>query len=103
MSKRANQVSNSAAGIGRPKRLQSVGAVGLGGMLGMPFVWRAGAQGSPVKIGVLAPLSGVFSSLGSHKVEGIKLFFDGVQMKAGGRPVQLIVEDTEGKPQEGLR
>jgi branched-chain amino acid transport system substrate-binding protein len=83
--------------------LQGASAAGLGTMLGMPFIRMAGAEGTPVKIGVLAPLSGVFSSLGSHKVEGIKLFFEGVQMKAGGRPVQLIVEDTEGKPQEGLR
>ena len=87
----------------RREVLRGVSAVGLGGAIGMPFVWRAGAQGAPIKIGVLAPLSGPFSSLGSHKVEGIKLFFDGAGMKAGGRPVQLLVEDTEGKPQEGLR
>jgi branched-chain amino acid transport system substrate-binding protein len=89
--------------IDRRRVLKGAGALGLGVTIGMPFVWRAGAQGSPVKIGVLAPLSGVFSSLGSHKVEGIKLFFDGVGMKSGGRPVQLLVEDTEAKPQEGLR
>jgi branched-chain amino acid transport system substrate-binding protein len=90
-------------GASRREVLQGAGAVGVAGAINMPFVWRAGAQGSPIKIGVLAPLSGPFSSLGSHKVEGIKLFFEGSGMKAGGRPVQLLVEDTEGKPQEGLR
>ena len=104
MSNKDNQMrSGRDKGIGRRELLRSAGAAALGATLDIPLVRRAGAVGAPVKIGVLAPLSGVFSSLGSHKVEGIKLFFDGVQMKAGGRPVQLIIEDTEGKPQEGLR
>jgi branched-chain amino acid transport system substrate-binding protein len=99
MSKSKNQRRR----IGRRKFLQGASAVGLGGAFAMPFVWRVGATGSPVKIGVLAPLSGVFTSLGTHKVEGIKLFFEGAQMKAGGRQVQLVIEDTQGQPQEGLR
>jgi branched-chain amino acid transport system substrate-binding protein len=99
MSKSKNQRRR----IGRRKFLHGASAVGLGGAFAMPFVWRVGATGSPVKIGVLAPLSGVFTSLGTHKVEGIKLFFEGAQMKAGGRQVQLVIEDTQGQPQEGLR
>jgi branched-chain amino acid transport system substrate-binding protein len=94
---------NPFASANRREVMRGVSATGLAGAIAMPFVWRAGAQGAAIKIGVLAPLSGPFSSLGSHKVEGIKLFFDGAGMKAGGRPVQLLVEDTEGKPQEGLR
>lgn len=90
-------------GLNRRQVLKAAASVGLGGMVGMPFVWRAGAAGGPIKIGVLAPLSGVFTSLGTHKVDGIKLYFEGVSMTAGGRPVQLIVEDTQGQPQEGLR
>jgi branched-chain amino acid transport system substrate-binding protein len=61
------------------------------------------AQNAPIKIGVLSPLSGVFSSLGMHLVNGIKMSFDEVGNKIAGRPVTFIVEDTEAKPQEGLR
>ena len=61
------------------------------------------AQSGPIKIGVLAPVSGVYASLGTHKVNGIKMLFDQNGMKIAGRPVELLVEDTEAKPQEGLR
>jgi branched-chain amino acid transport system substrate-binding protein len=61
------------------------------------------AQSGPIKIGVLAPVSGVYASLGTHKVNGIKMLFDQNAMKIAGRPIELIVEDTEAKPQEGLR
>lgn len=61
------------------------------------------AQGAPIKIGVLSPLSGVFSSLGMHLVNGIKMSIDEGGNKIAGRPVTFIVEDTEAKPQEGLR
>jgi branched-chain amino acid transport system substrate-binding protein len=103
MSKRIQKRNIVLNATGRREFLQGGATACLAAALDLPFVGRARAQAAPIKVGVLAPLSGVFSSLGSHKVEGIKLFFDGVQMKAGGRPVQLIVEDTEGKPQEGLR
>ncbi len=103
MPKGGRLVSEPCESATRRRFLKCAAAAGFGPTLGLPFVRRATAQSSTIKIGVLAPMSGVFSSLGSHKVEGIKLFFNGVQMKAGGRTVQLIVEDTAGKPQEGLR
>jgi len=79
----------SAAGL-----LAQAMPVGLG---------AAFAQNKPVKIGVLAPLSGVYASLGTNKVNGIRMFFEEQGMKIGDRPVELIVEDDEAKPQEGLR
>jgi branched-chain amino acid transport system substrate-binding protein len=76
-----------------------------GGVLLTPRALSAPAiaQSAAVKIGVLAPLSGVYASLGTNKVNGIKMAFAEKQMKAGGRPVELTIEDTEAKPQEGLR
>jgi len=61
------------------------------------------AQTSAVKVGVLAPLSGVYASLGTNKLNGIKMLFNEKGMKIGNRAVELAVEDTEAKPQEGLR
>jgi branched-chain amino acid transport system substrate-binding protein len=75
------------------------------GMLAAPrgLFAPAIAQSSAVKVGVLAPLSGVYASLGTNKVNGIKMLFDEKGMKVGGRAVQLVIEDSEAKPQEGLR
>lgn len=61
------------------------------------------AQNSPLKVGVLAPLSGNMASLGTNKVNGIKMFFDEKDNKVDGRSIHLLIEDTEFKPQIGLR
>ena len=61
------------------------------------------AQGKPLQVGVLAPLSGVYASLGTNKVNGIKMFFNEQQMAVEGTKIELIIEDDEAKPQEGLR
>jgi len=61
------------------------------------------AQTAAVKVGVLAPLSGVYASLGTNKMNGIKMLFAEKGMKVAGRAIDLIVEDDEAKPQEGLR
>jgi branched-chain amino acid transport system substrate-binding protein len=61
------------------------------------------AQSNPVRIGVLAPLSGVYASLGTNKVNGMRMLLGEKNNQVEGRPVQLIIEDTEAKPQEGLR
>jgi branched-chain amino acid transport system substrate-binding protein len=89
----------------RPTRRQVVtgaaafGSAAVAGLMAKPAI----AQNAPIKIGVLTPTSGPMSSLGNHKLNGIKMFFEGSGMKIGNRPVSLIVEDDEFKPQEALR
>jgi branched-chain amino acid transport system substrate-binding protein len=61
------------------------------------------AQARAVKVGVLAPLSGVYASLGTNKNNGIKMFFVEKGMKVEGKAIELVTEDTEAKPQEGMR
>jgi len=61
------------------------------------------AQAKPLRVGVLAPLSGVYASLGANKTNGIKMFFNEQNMTVDGTKIELITEDTEAKPQEGLR
>ena len=89
---------------GATRREVLLGAAALGsaaatGLVASPAV----AQSGPIKIGVLTPMSGPMSSLGNHKLNGIKMLFEMNGMKIGNRPVTLIIEDTEFKPQEGLR
>ena len=59
------------------------------------------AQGA-IKIGLLVPLSGQFAQIGKDMVAGTELYLDGVDRRAAGRPIELIVEETEGNPQMAL-
>jgi branched-chain amino acid transport system substrate-binding protein len=58
----------------------------------------AARAADPIKIGILVSLSGNFAENGQETLTGLKMYFDQVGNKAGGRDLQLIVEDTQGKP-----
>jgi branched-chain amino acid transport system substrate-binding protein len=60
------------------------------------------AQGGPIKIGLLAPLSGAFSATGKDMLLGTELYLDEIGRQAAGRRIDLIVEDTEGTPATAL-
>jgi branched-chain amino acid transport system substrate-binding protein len=68
--------------------------------LGMPAA--PAAQGAPIKIGFLAPLTGPFAQIGKDMVNGTELFLDEIKREVGGRKIELIVEDTEGQPATAL-
>ncbi|HUZ73049.1 MAG TPA: ABC transporter substrate-binding protein [Stellaceae bacterium] len=51
-----------------------------------------------IKIGVLLPLSGNFAANGQQALTGIKMYFDEVGHMAAGHKLDVIVEDTQGKP-----
>src|SRR5438128_6329656 len=54
------------------------------------------AQGGPIKIGLLVPLTGAASALGKDMLAGTELYLDEVGRQGAGRKIELIVEDTEG-------
>ena len=57
----------------------------------------------PIRIGLINELTGPLAVNGSEINEGIKLYWeDEMGGQAAGRPVTLIVADTEGKPDVGL-
>jgi branched-chain amino acid transport system substrate-binding protein len=60
----------------------------------------AGAQApaGPVKIGVLAPLTGPFASFARDIVDGAQLYNDEFAGQLGGRKLELIVEDYQVRP-----
>src|SRR5262249_9848058 len=65
--------------------------------------WPGAAQPpAPVKIGMLVPLTGVFTRNGREAVDGTRLYFEEIGWKVSGRPIELLVEDYEGKPDVGL-
>src|SRR2546428_8443835 len=57
---------------------------------------------TPVKIGMLVPLTGVFTRNGREAVDGARMYLDEIGWKVAGRPIELVVEDDEGKPDVGL-
>ena len=63
----------------------------------------AQAPREPIKIGLLNALTGPLAVNGTEINDGIKLYWqDEMSSQVAGRPVRLIVEDSEGKPDVGL-
>ena len=100
----ADCLGNAPASRASLRRRALIGgaAIGAGLALRPRLIGTAFAQATPIKIGVLAPLSGVYASLGTNMVNGIKMFWNSQGMRVAGRAITLVIED-EGTPQEGLR
>ncbi len=60
------------------------------------------ADKSPIKVGILLPYTGVNALAAKLTNDGIELYFNEIGMKAGGRAIQIIKEDTELNPTVGL-
>ena len=76
----------------------------LGGLAVFGSFQKALAQGAgPIKIGLLTPLTGVVASGGKEIVEGFNLYWDQVGKKAGGREVQVFIEDDGSNPDIALQ
>ena len=62
------------------------------------------AQGrAPLKIGLVTSLSGPFTALGESMRAGLQMLIAEAGGQMGGRRVELVVEDDQGKPEEGVR
>ena len=56
------------------------------------------AQAQELKIGFLAPRTGIFTQLGTDMVNGFQMYLDEHNGMLGGAKVKFIVEDDQGKP-----
>ena len=65
--------------------------------------WVARAQSAPIRIGLMAPLTGVVAAGGREIVDGFTMFWESVGMEVGGRKVELIVEDDASNPDTALQ
>jgi branched-chain amino acid transport system substrate-binding protein len=68
----------------------------LGGALALGAGSAAGAE--ELRIGLLAPTTGIFAAVGKDMVDGFQMYLDQVHNNFGGVQVKLIVEDEQGKP-----
>ena len=67
--------------------------------LGVPVA----AQAAPIKVGVLAPLTGVVASGGREMVDGTQFWFDHINNEIAGRKVELVIEDDASNPDVALQ
>jgi branched-chain amino acid transport system substrate-binding protein len=56
------------------------------------------APAQELKIGFLAPRTGIFAQLGTDMVNGFQMYLDEHGGRLGGAKVTFIVEDDQGKP-----
>jgi branched-chain amino acid transport system substrate-binding protein len=70
----------------------------LGGALALAGLSAAPAQENELRIGFLAPRTGIFTAIGTDMVNGFQLYLDEHNGMLGGVKVKLIVEDDQGKP-----
>src|SRR6516225_7382672 len=61
------------------------------------------AQAAPIRVGVLAPLTGVVASGGREMVEGTQFWFDRIKNEISGRKVELVIEDDASNPDVALQ
>ena len=70
----------------------------LGLTLGMLVAPGRGNAAETIKVGFMAPLSGIFAQAGKDMLEGIRLSFEQIGYQSAGRKIELIEEDSEGNP-----
>jgi branched-chain amino acid transport system substrate-binding protein len=63
---------------------------------------RGQVAAGPIKIGFIVPLSGPLAQNGRDILNGFVLLLEEINHRAGGREIQVIVEDDEGIPAVGL-
>jgi branched-chain amino acid transport system substrate-binding protein len=71
---------------------------------GLVAVAMAAPQGEPVKIGVIIGLTGPNAVAGNDSLKAMQIAVEEVNQAGGvlGRPLELIVEDNEGRPKAGV-
>lgn len=73
------------------------------GLLAAPPLLRAQGSGGPIRIGLMAPLTGVVASGGREIAEGFQMYWETVDRRIAGRPVEIIVEDDASNPDTALQ
>jgi branched-chain amino acid transport system substrate-binding protein len=86
-----------------PRALVVVAAiVGIGTVAASGQGTSAAPSRDPIKVGFLVPLSGPYVQNGRDILNGFLLALDEMGYRAGGRRIELIVEDDEAIPAVGL-
>ncbi len=76
----------------RLQKLLMAGGMAIGAALITP------ANAEELRIGYIAPVTGIFAQVGKDMVDGFNLYLAEHNNKLGGMDVKFIVEDDQGKP-----
>jgi len=78
---------------------KKIGSTLLGGTLLLGLGLSAPANAAEeIRIGFLAPRTGIFTAVGVDMTNGFQMYLDEHKGMLGGAKVKFIVEDTQGKP-----
>lgn len=88
---------------GMDRRVILAGAAAVAGAAALPRL--AIAQGGPIKLATLTPLTGAGGPYGPVMVKAVKAVVDEVNAAGGvlGRKIELISEDDQTNPEAGVR
>ncbi|MGH8668628.1 MAG: ABC transporter substrate-binding protein [Burkholderiales bacterium] len=75
----------------------------LGLVTAAALVFSPTSKAEDLRIGFVAPMTGIFAQIGKDMANGFELYLDQHQGALGGAKVTFIVEDTEGKPPVAVR
>ena len=81
------------------------GAAALGGLqVASPFIIAARGE-TPIRIGMVDPMTGVYAAVASNEVHGARLAVEQINAKGGvlGRPIELMVEDSANDVGTGVQ
>jgi branched-chain amino acid transport system substrate-binding protein len=62
----------------------------------------AAAEQQELRIGFIAPITGIFAQVGKDMVDGFNMYLEETNSEFGGAKVRLIVEDDQAKPDTGV-
>ncbi len=68
----------------------------LGGLV-LGLSMNAPAKAEELRIGFIAPLTGIFAQVGKDMTNGFQMYLDEHHNKFGGADVKFVVEDNQGK------
>src|ERR1700723_4256407 len=95
--------SRVSVGIGRRALIRAGAAIGAL-QVASPFIIQARGE-TPIKIGMVDPLTGVYAAPAGNEVMGARLAVDQINAKGGilGRQVELLVEDSANDVGTGVQ
>jgi branched-chain amino acid transport system substrate-binding protein len=77
---------------------RQAGAMLIGACLAFAAGLAPAAAQEELRIGLIAPMTGPFAQVGADMTNGFKMYLDEVNSNFAGAKVNLIIEDSQGKP-----
>lgn len=75
-------------------RLSALALLGAG----LAFAVGPAAAQEELRIGIIAPVTGIFAQVGADMTNGFKMYLDETKSNFAGAKVVPIIEDSQGKP-----